>query len=84
MFDVSRYKDLEYLIIMEARNDPTFKADLLKAGNAKKAIESRFMITLPQEVDINVIQDAKNKFTLVLPPDDADKVLGTLKQGMYW
>lgn len=84
MFDVSRYKDLEYLVIMEARNDPNFKSDLMNPGNAKNAIKAKFKVSLPAEVEIRVLQDEKNKFTIVLPPDGVEGMLDELKTDTLW
>jgi hypothetical protein len=82
MFDVSRYKDVEYLVIMEAKNNPQFKSELLQPGNAKNAIEKKFKISLPAEVGIRAIQDERNKFTIVLPPEGAEKVID--ESGTLW
>ena len=84
MFDVSRYKDLEYLAIMEARNDSTFKSELLKPNNAKTAIERRFKVKLPDKVGVNVLEDQKDQFTIVLPNDDVDKMSEKWDTNTYW
>lgn len=84
MFDISRLKDLEYLAIMEAKNDSIFKSELLKPNNAKTAIETKFKVKLPEKVGIRVLEDDKDQFTIVLPSDNVVDIAGDTKPDTYW
>ena len=80
MFDLSRYKDLEYLIITAAMDDKKFRKELL--ADAKNAIEKKFEIKLPKGIAIEVIQDTKKKMTIVLPPVDIGKKVKKTTSGV--
>lgn len=52
-------------IIEKAWSDPAFKKQLL--ADPKGAIQDAFNITVPSDIEINVLEETANKFYLVIP-----------------
>lgn len=58
------YQEMRNKIIVHAWKDPNFKKQLL--SNPKAALKS-FGLTLPENLNIKVMEEPENTFTLVLP-----------------
>ncbi|MFC4812565.1 NHLP leader peptide family RiPP precursor [Paenibacillus sp. GCM10023250] len=63
-------QQLQQQIIEKAWSDPAFKAKLL--ANPKEALQEAFSLTLPEDVELVVVEETPTKFALVLPPNPAD------------
>lgn len=62
-------------IITKADEDTKFRGDLIR--NPKETIQKEFKVDIPDDIEINVVQDTHNKVTLVLPPEgDSDQNWG--------
>jgi len=58
-------KDLEFYLIAKSFEDELFKQDLL--SNPKAIVEQELGITLPEEIEINVLEETENILYIVLP-----------------
>lgn len=60
-------------IIEKAWSDPAFKKQLL--ADPKGAIQESFNVTVPSDIEINVLEETANKFYLVIPaaPETDDR-----------
>jgi hypothetical protein len=58
-------QEFEKDVILRARKDPAFKQQLLV--DPKEAIRAAYGVDTPQEVELQVLQEAPSKFYLVLP-----------------
>jgi len=58
-------QEFEKDVILRARADPAFKQQLL--ADPKAAIRAAYGVDMPQEVELQVLQETPSKFYLVLP-----------------
>ncbi|SFI48786.1 NHLP leader peptide domain-containing protein [Paenibacillus sp. UNC496MF] len=63
-------QQLQQQIIEKAWSDPAFKAKLL--ANPKEALQEAFGLSLPDDVELVVVEETPTKFALVLPQNPAD------------
>jgi len=59
-------KLIEEKIIAKATKDETFRANLL--SSPKETLETELGISIPDAINVKVLEEDKNSFYLVLPP----------------
>jgi len=59
-------KQLEEKLIAKATKDETFRANLL--SSPKETLETELGISIPDAINVKVLEEDKNSFYLVLPP----------------
>ncbi len=62
-------KDLQSLLIKKAWEDAEFKKELIESP--KETIQKMFEIVLPENLKINVVEEASDSLYLVLPQNPA-------------
>ena len=67
---LSNADTIKQQIIQKAWEDPKFKESLLL--NPKAAIQEAFGITLPDSIDLVVVEESSTQFYLVIPPSPAE------------
>ncbi|MBD3918378.1 NHLP leader peptide family RiPP precursor [Paenibacillus sp. PR3] len=63
-------QELQQQIIEKAWSDESFKAKLL--ADPKAALKEAFNLTLPEDVELVVIEETPSKLALVIPPNPGD------------
>jgi ferritin-like protein len=73
---VSNEQNLKDQIIEKAWTDAEFKSKLL--ADPKSAIKDAFGVDIPEDVQVDVLEETSNKYYLVLPqnPSDTNNVEG--------
>ncbi|SFS67166.1 NHLP leader peptide family RiPP precursor [Paenibacillus sp. BC26] len=71
-------QELQQQIIEKAWSDESFKAQLL--ADPKAALKEAFNLTLPEDVELVVIEETPSKLALVIPqnPSEVAKTDSTL------
>jgi len=59
-------KQIEEKLIAKATKDETFRANLL--SSPKETLETELGISIPDAINVKVLEEDKNSFYLVLPP----------------
>lgn len=75
----NKRRKLEERLIEKAKADPGFKAALI--NDPRTTLESELKLTIPQGIEVEVLEEKANKVYLVLPVDPSDMELpeGLLK-----
>lgn len=63
-------QELQQQIIEKAWSDESFKAKLL--ADPKAALQEAFNLTLPEDVELVVIEETPSKLALVIPQNPGD------------
>lgn len=63
-------ESLKVQIIEKAWKDPDFMAQLL--ADPKSAIQSSFGVELPEDIELQVVEETPSSYVLVIPPNPAD------------
>ncbi|AZN41669.1 NHLP leader peptide family RiPP precursor [Paenibacillus albus] len=63
-------QELQQQIIEKAWSDESFKAKLL--ADPKAALQEAFNLTLPEDVELVVVEETPSKLALVIPQNPAD------------
>ncbi|WP_139992845.1 NHLP leader peptide family RiPP precursor [Paenibacillus paridis] len=70
MITVSAAQTLKDQIIQKAWEDAEFKKQLL--ANPKAAVKEAFGVDVPDNIEVEVVEESANKFYLVLPQNPAE------------
>ncbi|WP_141502603.1 NHLP leader peptide family RiPP precursor [Paenibacillus luteus] len=70
MITVSATQTLKDQIIQKAWEDAEFKKQLL--ANPKAAVKEAFGVDVPDNIEVEVVEESANKFYLVLPQNPAE------------
>ncbi|MFC4779563.1 NHLP leader peptide family RiPP precursor [Paenibacillus sp. GCM10023252] len=79
---MSAQASLRERIIEKAWEDEKFKTQLLQ--NPKLAINEAFGIDIPEEVSIQVLEEKKNSYYLIIPPNPAELSSTPDVEGPMW
>lgn len=71
---ISTEQELITQIIEKAWNDPAFKQQLL--ADPKTAIAEEFDVTIPENIELTVVEETSTSFYLVIPPAPGDQPEG--------
>ncbi len=61
---------LKVQIIQKAWKDPEFKAELLR--DPKSALQASFGIMVPEEIELQVMEETPSSYFLIIPPNPAE------------
>ena len=69
MTEGSTRSDLERRVIERASRDPQFRKDF--AANPRETVEREFGVTIPENIEITVVEETPSTVYVVLPPAPA-------------
>ncbi|MFF2483384.1 NHLP leader peptide family RiPP precursor [Paenibacillus sp. NPDC058071] len=69
-------------IIQKAWEDAEFKKQLL--ADPKKALADSFGIVVPDDIEVEALEEKSNKFYLVIPPNPAEVINDPSVRAPMW
>ncbi|MCE5170611.1 NHLP leader peptide family RiPP precursor [Paenibacillus profundus] len=69
-------------IVQKAWEDPSFRQKLLSAPKA--AIKEVLGISIPEHIEIKAVEETKDQFVLVIPPNPTDVITAGRVQMGTW